>query len=57
MEVVLENGFEKWIFLTELEMDLLDFLGSEVIWPRERSLEAKFEIGQNLDMLYLFGNL
>jgi hypothetical protein len=46
-----------WKAETELEIDLLDFLGSEVIWARERSLEVKFENGQNLDMLYIFGNL
>jgi hypothetical protein len=39
-----------WKAETELEMDLLDFSGSEVIWARERSLEVKFENGQNLDM-------
>ena len=38
-------------------MNLFKFLGSEVIWGRERSLKVKFENEQNLDMWYLFGNL
>ena len=46
-----------WKAEIELEMDLLEFLGSEVIWARERSWKVKFENGQNLDMWYVFGNL
>ena len=37
--------------------NLLEFLGSEVIWGRERSSKVKLEKSQNLDMLYVFGNL
>ena len=39
-----------WKAETKLEMNLLKFLGSEVIWGRERSSKVKFENGQNLDM-------
>ena len=46
-----------WKAETKLEMNLLEFLGSEVIWGRERSSKVKFEKQQNLDMLYVFGNL
>ena len=32
------------------EMDLLEFLGSEVIWACEMLLEVKFQNQQNLDL-------
>ena len=46
-----------WNAEIKLEMNLLEFLGSEVIWACERSSKVKFENQQNLDMYYVFGNL
>ena len=54
LEHVLENGPEKWFFYffqiicfwkaeTKLGMNQLEFLGSEVIWGRERSSKVKLE--------------
>ena len=37
--------------------DIPKIFKSEVIWGHERSSKVNFENEQNLDMLYLFGNL
>ena len=65
-ELILENSFEKWFFFdffqticfwkaeTELEINLLEFLGSKVIWARERSSKVSRSNFCNLKITHVY---